>query len=185
MPVQYLLRSVVAFDGTRYAAIAYLFLNTWPLNASRFEPMLLEEVLVIEQLNAPAWSDQQRATFYYRMAAVQKDEVLGVLLAVFLGSFGLHHFYIGRNGLGILYLIFFWTGIPGFVALIEAFFMPGRVRRYNAEQAAYIAASLGPAAGNPIALKALPAAATTCPSCGAPTVLGAKFCAHCGTTITA
>ena len=55
---------------------------------------------MIEQLNAPAWSDQQRATFYYRMAAVQKDEVLGVLLAVFLGSFGLHHFYIGRNGLG-------------------------------------------------------------------------------------
>jgi len=147
--------------------------------------MLVEETLVIEQLNAPAWSDQQRATFYYRMAEVQKDEVLGVLLAVFLGSFGLHHFYLRRNGLGILYLIFFWTGIPGFFGLIEAFFMPGRVRRFNAEQAAYIAASLGPAAGNPITVNALPAGGSTCPSCGAATVLGAKFCAHCGTTIAA
>ncbi len=86
-------------------------------------------------------------TYYYQMSAVQKDEVLGVLLAVFLGSFGLHHFYLKQNGLGILYLLFFWTGIPGFVALVEAFFMPGRVERYNAAQAAFIAASLGPAQG--------------------------------------
>ena len=95
----------------------------------------------------PDWSDQQRATFYYQMSAVQKDEVLGVLLAVFLGSFGLHHFYLKQNGLGILYACFFWTGIPGLIGFCEAFFMPGRVRRYNATQAAYIAASLGPAAG--------------------------------------
>ncbi len=118
------------------------------------------------------WSDQQRATFYYQMAAVQKDEVLGV----FLGSFGLHHFYLRRNGLGILYLIFFWTGLPGLVALIEAFFMPGRVREYNATQAALIAASLGPAAaGAPSAV-----AAGSCSVCGAPSTPGAKFCARCG-----
>ena len=127
------------------------------------------------------WSDQQRATFYYQMAAVQKDEVLGVLLAVFLGSFGLHHFYLRRNGLGILYLIFFWTGLPGLVALIEAFFMPGRVREYNATQAALIAASLGPAAGGPQAAGAPSAvAAGSCSVCGAPSTPGAKFCARCG-----
>jgi len=131
----------------------------------------------MEQLNAPAWSDQQRATFYYQMTAVQKDEVLGVLLAVFLGSFGLHHFYLKQNGLGALYLIFFWTGIPGMVALIEAFFMPGRVRRYNAQQAALIAASLGPAQGSATAGSAI---AVTCRACGAPSVPGARFCAHCG-----
>jgi TM2 domain-containing membrane protein YozV len=142
--------------------------------------MLLKEALVIEQLNAPAWSDQQRATFYYRMAEVQKDEVLGVLLAVFLGSFGLHHFYLRRNGLGVLYLILFWTGIPGFLGLIEAFFMPGRVRSYNAGQAAMIAASLGPASGTSTAVGTLVATAPKCPSCGAAGVLGAKFCAHCG-----
>jgi TM2 domain-containing membrane protein YozV len=113
------------------------------------------------------------------MAAVQKDEVLGVLLALFLGSFGLHHFYLRRNGLGVLYLIFFWTGIPGLIALIEAFFMPARVRQYNAEQAALIAASLGPAAGHPAGAPGL-AQSALCSTCGAPFTPGAKFCARCG-----
>lgn len=132
-----------------------------------------------DQLAAPAWSDQQRATFYYQMAAVQKDEVLGVLLAVFLGSFGLHHFYLKQNGWGILYLIFCWTGIPGLVALVEAFFMPGRVRRYNAERAAYIAASLGPAAGAS-SVTAIATVVATCAACGTAAAPGAKFCMHCG-----
>ncbi len=131
----------------------------------------------MEQLNGPAWSDQQKATFYYQMAAVQKDEVLGVLLALFLGSFGLHHFYLKRNGLGILYLIFFWTGIPGIVGFFEAFFMPGRVRLYNAQQAALIAASLGPAQSGYSMVAAAP---SLCPGCGAPFAAGAKFCGHCG-----
>jgi TM2 domain-containing membrane protein YozV len=125
----------------------------------------------------PAWSDQQRATFYYQMAAVQKDEVLGVLLAAFLGSFGLHHFYLKQNGLGILYLLLFWTGIPAFVGFIEAFFMPGRVRQYNAQQAAYIAASLGPAQGTPSAGTAI---AATCGGCGGVLVPGSRFCSACG-----
>ncbi len=133
-----------------------------------------------DQLNAPAWSDQQRAAFYYQMSAAQKDEVLGVLLAVFLGSFGLHHFYLKQNGLGILYALFFWTGIPGLIALLEAFFMPSRVRRFNAEQAHLIAASLGPAQVNPAVV--YPATAT-CPACGTVAAAGAKFCAHCGSAV--
>ncbi len=138
--------------------------------------MLAREALVTNQLMTPGWSDQQRATFYYQMSAVQKDEVLGVLLALFLGSFGLHHFYLRQNGLGILYLLFFWTGIPGFVGFIEAFFMPGRVKRYNAQQAAMIAASLGPAAAN----VAPPA---VCAACGSVAVPGAKFCGKCGSAV--
>jgi TM2 domain-containing membrane protein YozV len=132
----------------------------------------------MEQFSSPAWSDQQRATFYYQMGAVQKDEVLGVLLALFLGSFGLHHFYLRQNGLGILYAIFFWTGIPGLVGFFEAFFMPGRVRQYNATQAALIAASLGPAQAGTYAV--IPAAPKLCAACGAPIAGGAKFCSHCG-----
>ena len=93
-------------------------------------------------LASTGWTDQQRTAFYYQMAAVQKDEVLGVLLAVFLGSFGAHHFYLRRIGLGVLYFLFFWTGIPGLVALVEAFFMPERVRTWNAAQAAYIASAV-------------------------------------------
>jgi len=42
------------------------------------------------------------------------------LLALFLGGFGIHRFYLGQPGLGILYLLFFWTFIPAMVAFVEA-----------------------------------------------------------------
>jgi TM2 domain-containing membrane protein YozV len=83
------------------------------------------------------------AIFYQHYQAARRDEVVGILLALFLGGFGIHHFYLRRTGLGILYLCFCWTGIPSLLGLIECFFMPGRVREYNAMQAAAIAASLG------------------------------------------
>ena len=35
-----------------------------------------------------------------------------VLLAIFLGGVGAHHFYAGYNGKGIFYLLLSWTGIP-------------------------------------------------------------------------
>ena len=83
------------------------------------------------------------AIFYQQYNAARRDEVVGILLALFLGDFGVHHFYLRRTGLGILYVCFFWTGIPAFLGFIECFFMPGRVREFNAIQAAAIAASLG------------------------------------------
>ena len=49
-----------------------------------------------------------------------KSRAVAATLALFLGSFGIHKFYLGQVALGILYLLFFWTGIPGFIAWIEA-----------------------------------------------------------------
>ena len=73
-----------------------------------------------------------QAIFYQQYEAVRRDEVVGILLALFLGTFGLHHFYLRRTGLGILYCCFFWTGIPGFLGFIECFFMPGCGNRGHA-----------------------------------------------------
>jgi len=42
-----------------------------------------------------------------------------LLLIFFFGGFGAHRFYLGNTILGIVYLLFFWTGIPGLIALIE------------------------------------------------------------------
>jgi hypothetical protein len=78
-----------------------------------------------------------------RYESVRRDELVGVLLALFLGCFGIHHFYLNRVGLGILYCCFCWTGIPAVLGVIECFFMPGRVRLFNAVQAAGLAAALG------------------------------------------
>lgn len=41
------------------------------------------------------------------------------LLAFFLGWAGIHKFYAGRIGAGIVYLLFCWTGIPAIIAFIE------------------------------------------------------------------
>ena len=48
-----------------------------------------------------------------------KNRLAAVLFAVFLGCIGAHKFYLGRTGWGILYLVFFWTGIPAIVGVIE------------------------------------------------------------------
>jgi TM2 domain-containing membrane protein YozV len=84
-----------------------------------------------------------QAIFYQQYEAVRRDEVVGILLALFLGGFGIHHFYLRRTGLGILYACFCWSPIPWVLGFIECFFMPGRVREFNAIQAAGIAAALG------------------------------------------
>lgn len=127
------------------------------------------------------WSDEQRAIFQAQMSAWQKDEVVGVLLALFLGTFGAHHFYLRRPGLGVLYIVFCWTGIPTIVSLVECFFMPGRVRQFNLALATYFASQL--AATGPV--NPAPAVATQpCPACGAPIPLGANFCGRCGTKST-
>lgn len=48
-----------------------------------------------------------------------KNRIVAALLAFFLGGFGIHKFYLGRIGLGILYLVFCWTFIPAVIAFIE------------------------------------------------------------------
>jgi TM2 domain-containing membrane protein YozV len=132
-------------------------------------------------------TDEQRAVFYAQMSVVQKDEVVGVLLALFLGTFGAHHFYLRRNGLGILYVLFCWTGIPTIASFIECFLMPGRVRLFNAEQASILAANLRVAMPGAASIVGLPVsplvATTTCSSCGTPLVAGVKFCSRCGSPV--
>ena len=45
------------------------------------------------------------------------------LLAILLGGVGAHKFYTQDMGMGFLYLIFCWTGIPAIVGLIEGLIM--------------------------------------------------------------
>lgn len=42
-----------------------------------------------------------------------------VLITFFLGGIGGHRFYQKKYGLGVLYLLFCWSGIPGLVAFVE------------------------------------------------------------------
>lgn len=48
-----------------------------------------------------------------------KSKIAAGLLAIFLGGIGVHKFYLGNIGMGILYLCFCWTGIPAVIGFIE------------------------------------------------------------------
>ena len=48
-----------------------------------------------------------------------KNRVTAGILAILIGGLGAHKFYLGNTGMGILYLCFFWTGIPAIVGLVE------------------------------------------------------------------
>jgi len=145
-----------------------------------------------EVMNSVPYPNPQ-AIFYQQYESVRRDEIVGILLALFLGTFGVHHFYLRRTGLGILYCCFCWTSIPTILGFIECFFMPGRVREFNAIQAAAIAAALGiPVPGwdsqhpNVAMTPPPPPVAPTmmaCPRCQTVNPAGSRFCSACGNAL--
>jgi TM2 domain-containing membrane protein YozV len=52
-----------------------------------------------------------------------RNKLVAALLAFFAGSFGIHKFYLGEGLSGILYLLFFWTLIPGLLSLFDCIFL--------------------------------------------------------------
>jgi TM2 domain-containing membrane protein YozV len=131
---------------------------------------------------------QQRAWFYAEYAHARKEEIVGVLLALFLGAFGIHKFYLRQNTAGVFYLLFCWTGITAIISFFECFLMPGRVRAYNAAQAAFIAgqivASSSPADTTPSPSAGNLGTTQPCSACNRPLDTTAAFCTHCGTART-
>ncbi|MFH1765034.1 MAG: TM2 domain-containing protein [Gemmatimonadota bacterium] len=49
-----------------------------------------------------------------------KSRSVSVGLALVLGGFGAHKFYLDKPGKGFLYLLFCWTGVPSIIGLFEA-----------------------------------------------------------------
>jgi len=48
-----------------------------------------------------------------------KSKVTAGVLGILLGGLGIHKFYMGKIGMGILYLVFCWTYIPAIVGFVE------------------------------------------------------------------
>lgn len=64
-------------------------------------------------------SSEQAAKHKIKKSLKAKNKIIAGLLAIFLGTFGIHKFYLQNKSQGILYLLFFWTGIPTILGLIE------------------------------------------------------------------
>lgn len=48
-----------------------------------------------------------------------KSRIVAGVLALLLGGIGVHKFYLGKAGFGILYLLFCWTFVPAIIAFVE------------------------------------------------------------------
>ena len=81
--------------------------------------------------------------FVMQYNSAQKNPTSALLLALFLGGLGIHKFYLGQTGLGIVYLLFCWTYVPSIIAFFEAFVIAGQVGKYNQQKAVEIFAMLG------------------------------------------
>ena len=49
----------------------------------------------------------------------EKNKIAAALFAFFFGWLGAHRFYLNQTGRGFFYLIFFWTGIPAIISLVD------------------------------------------------------------------
>ena len=68
-----------------------------------------------------------------------KSKTVAGLLALFLGSIGIHKFYLGKSGWGIVYILLSWTYVTILVSVIEGityFAMNGEDfdNKYNIEK---------------------------------------------------
>ncbi len=49
----------------------------------------------------------------------ERSRIVAAVLAILLGGIGIHKFYLGQAGWGMLYFIFSWTFIPAILGFFE------------------------------------------------------------------
>lgn len=69
----------------------------------------------------------------YRSALPFKNLGVAYLLWFFFGILGVHHFYLGKVGRGLLWLL--TGGLLGIGLLVDLFTLPSQVRQVNAQRA--------------------------------------------------
>ena len=79
----------------------------------------VEKEVVYVQATPPTPQPQYQAPQQPYMPSKGKSKGVAIVLALFLGGIGVHKFYLGRGGQGVLYLLFCWTFVPSFLALID------------------------------------------------------------------
>lgn len=105
-------------EGEMYRVVApneTLFFK--PDNLERFVLGLKTDRNAAEEIALAATTPPPPTTAGGQHGAPNKA-VAGVL-GILLGSFGAHKFYLGQTSAGILYALFFWSGIPGLIGFIE------------------------------------------------------------------
>lgn len=104
-----------------------------------------------------------------------KSKITAGLLAIFLGSIGAHKFYLRKPALGLLYLVFFWTFLPGIIGIVEGLSMLlGSDESFNKKYNSNVSS---------ISVAISPDTHIRCPECREFIFKDAKKCRYCGTSL--
>lgn len=120
--------------------IGLIFLLVYLVRKGNEEDHSLETHLVLLMQRIPA---DKQMIFNMQFNAKRKNPTTALLLDLFLGGLGIHRFYLGENGTGILYLLFCWTYIPSIIAFFELFSITKKVNNYNLQKAQELVMLLG------------------------------------------
>ena len=80
------------------------------------ETMADASLSVVSDLSFPT---ELAASDFQSVKLDRENRIVASVLAIVLGDFGVHHFYTGDIHHGILHAVFFWTGIPAVIGIIE------------------------------------------------------------------
>ncbi|HCO74385.1 MAG TPA: hypothetical protein DIT16_05970 [Clostridium sp.] len=78
-----------------------------------------------QQYQQPQYQQQQyqqtqyQQPMYAQPSVPSKSKIAAGILAILLGGLGIHKFYLGKIGMGILYILFCWTYIPAIIGVVE------------------------------------------------------------------
>ena len=82
--------------------------------------------IVEEKVEAPVNNAQPQVVYVQQPSANNeranwpiKNKIVAGILAILLGGIGVHKFYLGKIGQGVVYILFCWTYIPAIIGLIE------------------------------------------------------------------
>ena len=78
------------------------------------------DAILSDNSNRGSSSSSSRSSSSSSANKSSKSKLVAGLLALFVGHFGIHNFYLGHTGKGILQLLLSFTGISSIWALIEA-----------------------------------------------------------------
>jgi TM2 domain-containing membrane protein YozV len=81
----------------------------------------------------PNLTPQQKLFFQREYSKQSRNPSTAFVLALLLGGFGAHRFYLRQRGWGTIYLVFCWTLIPLLASWVECFSIRERTENNNKE----------------------------------------------------
>lgn len=119
-----------------------------------------------------------------------KSKTVAIVLALFLGGIGIHKFYLGQAGQGILYLLLCWTFIPIVLSVIDIIiYLTMSEKSFQEKYGGGYVANPQQMYQQPSQQQFSQAQPNTqggfvfCSSCGTKVEVGTKFCTNCGSQI--